>query len=311
MAQLPATPTFKRAKLTEQAIDSALLADRGNKFRQLLLKHLPRVADAYRQEENSAGRAHLGASQIGIACERALWLGWRWAGKKEFPARILRLFNRGHLEEARFLALLEMIGVEFHQPAGNEQERISDHGGHFGSALDGVLYGVPDLPEEWVLGEFKTHNTKSFCDLTNKGVKIAKPEHYAQIQVCMARRGIYKTLYVAVNKNDDDIFAQMIAYEDMSATHYLNRASKIITRREAPARISDDPSNFGCSFCDFKNRCHYPAAEPVAKNCRTCRNSVATLDGLWNCELLCVTLDKEAQRAGCGKWEALPDLVKR
>ena len=28
------------------------------------------------------------------------------------PGRILRLFNRGHLEEARFIALLLLIGVQ-------------------------------------------------------------------------------------------------------------------------------------------------------------------------------------------------------
>lgn len=305
-------PQYKRATKTEAAIEAAIESDDGNLFRQLLLKHLPKIADAYREDDpNDKFRSHLGASIIGRKCARELWYNWRWSFTRKFQPRILRLFNRGHQEEARFLAMLEMIGVHFHQPEDGSQERISDHGGHFGSALDGVLWGVPDCPGEWILGEFKTHNTKSFCKVVAEGVMSAKPEHFSQMQTCMARRGIHKCLYMAVNKNDDDIFCQIVEYDHAWATKELTKAADVITRRNAPPRLSDDPSHFDCGRCDAHQRCHFPDKLPLGTNCRTCQFSVADLGGTWGCDKFNKVLDKADQLVGCGAWEPIPDLIKR
>lgn len=312
MARLPKAPTFRRATKTEAAIDAAIQSDKGNRFRELLLKHLPRIADAYRQDDETDGlRSHLGASLIGRECKRELWLGYRWSYQKSFPSRILRLFNRGHQEEARFLAMLEMIDVQFHQPDDGNQERISDHGGHFGSALDGVLWGVPDCPGEWILGEFKTHNTKSFFELAVKGVQVCKPEHYAQMQVCMARRGIHKTLYFAVNKNDDDIFGQIVDFDQPVAEERLRTAKEIILAQNAPKRLSDDPSNFKCTYCDARQRCHFPEKLEVPINCRTCKHAVADIGGTWGCANFNRVLDKVDQMRGCASHDPIEDLIKR
>lgn len=300
-----------RASKTEAAIEAALDSDGGARFRGLQRKWFPLIEDAYR-EEDGGFRSHLGASQIGRKCQREVWLGYRWAVVKRFKARMLRLVNRGHLEEARFLALLEMIDCQFHLMDDGEQERISDHGGHYGSALDAVVWGIPDCPGEWVLGEFKTHNTKSFCKLAVEGVRVAKPEHYEQMQSCMGRRGIHKCIYIAVNKNDDDLFAEIVEYDHGHEEAIRAKAADLITRRCAPPRISEDPSNFDCSYCDAHQRCHFPEKEDVFRNCRTCRHSVADIpSGTWGCERHNKMLDKDAQLAGCGTWEPILDLIKR
>lgn len=306
-------PKHSRATRTERAIEAAIEADGGNRFRRLLLKHLPAIADAYREDDPSDSfRSHLGASVIGDECERKLWHGWRWSYTRRFGARMLRLFNRGHQEEARFLAMLEMIDVRFHQLESGEQERISAHGGHFGSALDGVLWGVPDSPDEWMLGEFKTFGAKPYADLVTRGVSASKPEHYSQMQACMRQRGIFKCLYMAVCKNDDDLYCQIVEFDPSHAEATLDKAHRIITRRDAPARISDDPSFFKCSFCDAQQRCHFPAQQPVLINCRTCKHSVADVpSGTWGCELKNISLDKKAQLAGCPDHSPIPALIER
>src|SRR5688572_4793950 len=63
-------------------------------------------------------RWHLGASIIGHECSRYLWFSFRWCARDEGEAtkrdanshanlgRKLRLFNRGHREEARFIEYL-------------------------------------------------------------------------------------------------------------------------------------------------------------------------------------------------------------
>lgn len=302
---------INRATRTEAAIEAALDADGGSLFRKLQRKWFPTIEDAYR-EADGGFRSHLGASQIGRKCKREVWLGYRWAVTKVFKARMLRLVNRGHLEEARFLALLDMIGCQFHLTESGEQERISDHGGHYGSALDAVVWGIPDCPGEWILGEFKTHNTKSFCKLVVEGVRQAKPEHYDQMQSCMGRRGIHKCIYIAVNKNDDDIFAEIVTYDPAHEQGVRNTASDLITRRTPPPRLSEDPSNFDCTYCDAKQRCHFPHEAEVFRNCRTCKHSVADIpSGTWGCELHNKMLDKESQLAGCPTWSPIIELIQR
>lgn len=301
-------PKMRARTLTEQAIEAAIDSDKGNRFRMLLLKHLPRIADAYRQDDDTDDfRSHLGASQIGNECERALFYMWRWAAIRSFPARILRLFNRGHMEEARFLALLELIDVQFHQPEDGGQERVSAFGGHFGSALDGVLWNVPDCPGEWVLGEFKTHNTKSFSALFSRNsVAACKPEHYAQMQACMHLRGIHKCLYMAVNKNDDDIYCEVVHYNHTVAKKILEKGHRIIFADKAPDRLSKDPSHFVCSYCDLNRVCHYEQT-PV-RNCRTCEFSAPVADGTWGCETHQRVIDKETQLRGCDKYVLMQTL---
>jgi len=61
---------------------------------------------------NDGHRSHLGASQIGEECKRKLWYVFRWCFQEQFSGRMYRLFNRGHLEENRFIEWLEGIGAK-------------------------------------------------------------------------------------------------------------------------------------------------------------------------------------------------------
>ena len=69
------------------------------------------IFDAYEADADTGFRPHLGASQIGKSCERALWYDFRWATPAHFPGRILRLFETGQLEEARLVKNLRRIGA--------------------------------------------------------------------------------------------------------------------------------------------------------------------------------------------------------
>lgn len=306
MAKVPAFKTRTKTK-TEVAIEAALQADGGDRFRAGLRKWLPLIEDAYRQGEDPF-RSHFGLSSVGRPCDRELWLKWRWAATKNIPARLIRLFNRGHLEEARFLALLEMIDVHIHATAGG-QDRISMCGGHVGSALDGTIYNVPDCPGEWLLLEAKTHNTKSFCNLVAaNNVRATKPEHYSQMQSCMKLRGIHKTLYMAVNKNDDDLYCEVIHYEPREGDHKTARAERLVFASEPPPRLREDPSDQECRTCDMLEVCHYGA--PVLRNCRTCVHSVPDPGGTWGCGLHNRLLDKAAQKAACDDYEMIGGIGK-
>jgi hypothetical protein len=253
-------------------------------------------------------RPHLGASEIGKPCDRALWYSFRWVTKKNFPGRIKRLFDTGFREEVRFLEELRGIGAEVYDcdPDTKQQHRFSAIGGHFGGSCDAIGRGFPEAPKSWAIVEFKTHGAKSFKDLAAKGVEEAKPEHYAQMQVYMGLAELDRALYLAVNKDTDELHSEWIHFDKPAFAALLERAEKIIQAGEPPAGISTDPAWYQCKFCDHAATCHGEIA--AQKNCRTCVHS-SPIDGGWRCEAQLRDLSVEEQRVGCRSHLVLPPLV--
>lgn len=322
---------------TLHAIETQLAQDQGNKFRELLRELMPQAEDAYSSVRHGF-RTHLGASFIGRECERALWYGFRWVGEQKHSGRMLRLFNRGHLEEPRFVALLKMIGCEVWQyDDKGEQFRVSYFGGHYGGSLDAVLRGCPD-DQRPVLGEFKTHGEKSFDKLagsnwkeylehvldqskhpreefTGKGVREAKPEHYVQMQTYMGGYQLPRALYMAVNKNTDSIYAELVDYDHETYLQYLDRARRVIEAGEPPKKVNNSPGWYTCRFCDYRLICH--SNGDVHRTCRTCIHGQPIATGEWVCTEErrnalyggdAVPLTKDDQLRACPDYRHLPKL---
>lgn len=295
-----------KAEQTLAAIDAAIAKDQGNRWRGLLGELVPQTGDAFRSDEEGH-RGHLGASLMGRECTREIWYSWRWTSPNIFEGRMLRLFNRGHLEEPRFIAMLKLIGCDFWQyDAKGKQFRMIGHRGHFSGSSDGVARGIPELPGIPVLTEFKTHNRKSFEKLIVEGVIRAKWEHFIQMQLYMGFFGLSHALYMAVNKDDDTLHAEIIQFDPDAFEKAKARAAGIIETATAPKRISSNPAWFKCKFCDHRAVCH-GTAQPQ-KNCRTCRFSRVEDDGAWSCSVTGVPLSKAAQARGCSDWDMIPTL---
>jgi hypothetical protein len=81
--------------------------------RKKLAKEIQTQIDNYCQQTlGDDFRTHLGASEIGHECSRYLYLKFRWFFKEETNGRQQRLFERGHLEELRFVRWFEGIGFK-------------------------------------------------------------------------------------------------------------------------------------------------------------------------------------------------------
>lgn len=294
------------ANATLSAIEAALVKDQGATFRTLLGKHITSAGDAFRGK-SSPFRAHLGASLIGRECTRELWYSFHWATKNVFGGRMHRLFNRGHLEEPRFVALLEMIGCTVWQvdPQG-KQFRITGHRGHLGGSIDAVISGLPEMGTAPVLGEFKTHGDKSFKKLLDEGVQSAKWEHFVQMQTYMGKLILPAALYLAVNKNDDEIYAEIVMFDQAVYERYQQRSVIVIDAVEAPKRINQSPGWFKCKFCDHKAVCHGTALPE--RNCRTCVHAKVGDNATWNCTAHNRDLSEEDQLAGCPSYVMNPEM---
>jgi hypothetical protein len=272
-----------KAELTLRAIEEQNTSDQCSKFRRLLRNNIARAEDAYRETDDPF-RTRLGASAIGANCARAVWYGFRWAALPHFEGRLLRLFNRGHLEEARFITMLECIDVKvFSHDEKGDQYKFPAHQGHFGCTLDGVALGLPELKDgTYASLEFKTHNDKSFTDLVKNGVQASKPEHYIQMQVGMRLANLPVSLYMAVSKNDDKIHAEYLSLDVPTADQYIDRAGKIIWLKQPPPRLSESPGWFECKWCSFYGICH--KKEEIYRSCRNCKFAEPSLEcDKWIC----------------------------
>lgn len=304
------TTDIKIATKTLEAIKIVFEKDQGASYRKLLGELITKCSDAYNPKSDPF-RSHLGASLIGRKCPRELWYSFRWAKEIKHSDRMIRLFNRGHLEEARFVAILMSIGCNVWQFDQNgNQWRISDVYGHFGGSLDGVALGIPDDPNTHFLTEFKTHSDKSFTLLQKEGVKIAKFEHYVQMQMYMHKMNLSVALYMAVNKNNDELHAEIIEYDKDVAPNYIKKAYFIVQEVEAPKRISNNSAWYECKFCDYRSICHGKDVPSV--NCRTCYHATPLIDGSkkWRCNLHNLDLTSEQQLLACDKYHLNPQIKK-
>lgn len=287
------------ATKTLAKIETALTADQGESFRRLLAKYLPQANDIYNTP--SGRRSHLGASILGSNCARAVWYSFRWCTDEVLPGRLIRLFNRGHMEEPRFLALLEMIDCEvWAVGADGKQLNVASSDDHSAGSLDCVLRGIPEMPTTAILGEFKTHGEKSFLKLKEDGVMNSKWEHFVQMNFYMGMMKLPAALYCAVNKNTDELHMEIVRYDPTNYLESLQKAKYISYVEGPPNRISLDATWWQCKYCKHHPVCH-KQAQP-AQNCRTCRHVGVNKDG-WFCNNYQVSghrwLDREQQEYGC------------
>lgn len=260
---------------------------------------------------NESPRPYLGMSSIGDECERKLWYGFHWAVKKVHSAKTERIFRDGHNAEANMIADLKALGYEcFYRFDGEAQEMTGEVGekqegfvdcfGHFKGHCDGRVMGVIEAPKTEHLLEMKTSNDKNFKELQKKGVKEAKPIHYAQMQIYMRKGKLTRALYMAYNKNTSEYYFERVNVDKGFADDLIRKAEGIITATEPPA-CKFPKTWFSCKWCDYKEICHEDAKPEI--NCRTCEHSDIEDGGVWSCSKKDEVLPYEAQLKACRKYK--------
>lgn len=265
--------------------------------------------DAYCQTalRDPKRRTHLGASIIGGDCLRKIWYEFRWADQEYIKSQTLRLFNRGHLEEARFVSYLRGIGclVAEEDPSTGKQFRVVFAMGHGGGSMDGQAF----LPEKFgvqgpILLEFKTKGTKYFPKLKAEGVRKAEPQHAAQMDVYGFLTGLKQALYMSVDKNTDELYIELLDLSIPQGAAMTKRAELIVADHEPPPRAYA-PTHFKCEWCKFKGVCHQ--GKRLDKNCRTCVHSQPVMNGEWACHQHKAMIPAHIMEEGCPAWESLPN----
>ncbi|ABK43814.1 conserved hypothetical protein [Magnetococcus marinus MC-1] len=219
-------------------------------------------------------RTYLGASRLGVACERALQFEYAHAPKdtgKDFDGQLLRIFAAGHLFEDMAIRWLRMAGFELFTTKGNrpngEQFGFEAAGGRIQGHVDGIIVSGPNsismgYPCLW---ECKSLNNKSWNDTVKRGLALSKPVYAAQVAIYQAYMepqvgGISANpaLFTAINKDTSEIHHELVPFDAPLAQKMSDRAVRIIKATEAHEllpRISRESTHFQCRMCSWADRC--------------------------------------------------------
>lgn len=248
-------------------------------------------------------RTHLGASIMGEECLRKLFYTFRWVKHVVYEGRMQRLFQVGHEAEPRFAKYLTALGFEVSRinPDTNKQWRMESLNGHYGGSLDAKIKAPAkyEISEDLIfLGEFKTNNTGSgFTAVVDKGMRIAKPKHFAQASQYGLHYGLKYALYLIENKNDSNLTVEIVPLDWNLGRQLEQKAENIILAKYPPNKINENPVYWECKFCDFNAICHH--GEKVEKNCRSCRHARPIEAAQWFCDRHTAIIPKDFIPKGC------------
>jgi len=223
--------------------------------------------------ENSkqTSRDYLGASRLGVSCNRALQFEYTDTPKDEdqnFTGKTLKIFQAGHVFEELMIKWLRLAGIDLvtNKPNG-QQFGFTVAGGKVKGHIDGAIIGAPEhlnfkFPMLW---ECKSLNDKSWKDLVKKGLAVSKPIYAVQVAIYQAYmepsiEGISKNpaLFTAINKDTAEIHFELIPFDKSLAQKSSDRAVMILRATESHEllpRIANDPTYFECKFCPWQQRC--------------------------------------------------------
>jgi len=194
-------------------------------------------------------RGYIGCSQIGHACDRYIWLNKYGQMTWEVSVRKQRIFERGHLEEKRVFALIEYLeGITIDESQGWFLDE------HLEGSCDGILR---DRNGERYILEIKTMNDAAFRALKKYGLGKSNAIYWAQCQAYMHLSGIPKTIFLAVNKNDESMYEELIAYDPLEAEGLMAKAQRIDQLTREPEGIYDhNKKPQSCFQCQFHQHCY-------------------------------------------------------
>jgi hypothetical protein len=203
-------------------------------------------------------RMYLGASILGHECSRQIQYDWMCTS--ELPARLRRIFKRGHLFEHLTLAELALAGFQF---APKEALEFVALDGFLQGHADGIVTAGPNLggidfayPAIW---ECKALNNKNWKAVVRNGFTTTFPRYATQ--VALYQHFLEKpnpALVTCVNADTCEALHLALPFDVRRAEEASNHAQAIIDATcagELLPRFTGDPGNYQCRLCQHHRRC--------------------------------------------------------
>ena len=253
-------------------------------------------------------RHHLGASLLGSDCELQLFFSFRWVLDVQYESRIERIFAKGRREEIVMLDHLEIAGLTLTRETEGHQIRIPMPP-HLGGSTDAILH-VPSnyahIYGTFMPIEVKTHKQESYNRVKKKPLYEAMPQHWCQANIYASTLGASHFMYYAKNKNNEEYHIKIYKADPVVANINIERGNRIVyaTQRDGVGKTS---AKHKCNMCDYKEICKSRLPAP-SRNCRSCKHAFPMTDGVWLCNAIGDTIEKESEikrAADCTLWESV------
>lgn len=195
-------------------------------------------------------RTYLGASVLGTECARQIWYYINDPKDVEDPVT-LRKFKVGHYLEPMLVELFKNAGYKLFC-TGDDQIGFED--GKIAGHADGVILGIDGDEETPYLLEFKTANSFYFKEFQKKGIS-ANEKYLGQVQIYMNKFKLKKCLFVVMNKDTQELYLEIVNYDEFEAVRLIERGHHILSMKEAPEKHYPASNYFKCRFCQWRKTC--------------------------------------------------------
>jgi hypothetical protein len=204
-------------------------------------------------------RMYLGASILGHECSRRIQ--YEWMCTPELPARVQRIFNRGHAFEPLIRVELALAGFTFAPKQALEFVALD---GFLQGHADGIVTSGPalgdarfDFPAIW---ETKAINAKNWRAVVRNGFTATFPRYATQ--VALYQHFLEKpnpALVSCVNADTCAVLHLALPYDAGRALGAIEHARRIIDATRAcellPRFSGSNQDNFHCRTCQYHRRC--------------------------------------------------------
>ena len=218
---------------------------------------------AQKLNERTEPKARLSAGQLGD-CQRNLWA--ELAGvpnERPVSGRIATLFGHGHKVEEHVIESLTIAGygVLDVDPKTGDQFMLLELDGRLKGFIDGKIRLAKDAP--FMLLEIKSANDKQFQLCVEMGYEAWNPKYAAQIQVYMGYFKLEDSLVIVYNKNDSNIHAEKIRFDQARFDELIAKAHYILSAETIVPKPAEAKSRYCalCKWCDRGDWCWGPLSE--------------------------------------------------
>lgn len=220
----------------------------------MLIQLLADYIDKCVKESRKDIRNYLGASRLGVTCDKALWYEFNKKPKdKELKGRVIRIFELGNEIEELIINWLRRSGftVEEGQKELNYRGIIKGH-------VDAIITKVPEefkeiIPVPSIL-EIKSANNNEFSKLYNFGLKRFSSVYWTQIQVYMGLSGILNSVHITMNKDNCELYLEQPEYDPVLTYKSLERGISITLANSCNKQFPNSNGS-NCTFCNWKETC--------------------------------------------------------
>lgn len=192
-------------------------------------------------------RLCIGFSEIGHPCSRYLWIKYHYPQLKEhFSEKQATIFENGHWVERKLIQQMRDSGIII----TGQQKEASYFDGKFKGHIEGFIENHPEYGK--VPFEIKGLNQTSFKELVKKGVKENFYNYYVQAQINMFSHGFNKLVFIAENKNNQDLYEEVIFLDSDCVNGTIKKAESVLFG-PIPKGISSRRDWWQCIHCQFNH----------------------------------------------------------